>query len=143
MRVWLGGSGFGRYPCWRRLGSHLYGGRFQFFGLTFQQPLHGFSQIAQEVEAICYLGSVRRALGSSFGVGPGSIPADDFDPRMLTQPGRQGFGRPVGEQVDGLVAFQVNQDRAIGLPLAQRKIVYAKNARRDRRWLAQPPQETQ
>jgi hypothetical protein len=36
-----------------------------------------------------------------------------------------GLGFPVGQQIDGLVAFEIHQDRAEDLAAPKRKIVHA------------------
>ena len=43
---------------------------------------------------------------------------------MLPEPLRHGLGRPIREQGDRLVALQIHEDGAIGVPFPQGEIVY-------------------
>jgi hypothetical protein len=47
---------------------------------------------------------------------------------MGAQPGSKGFGFAVGEQIDGLVAFEIHQNRAKDLAAQKRKIVDSQHA---------------
>jgi hypothetical protein len=46
---------------------------------------------------------------------------------MVGQPAGQGDGLTVGEHVDGPVGVDVNQDRAVGVPLAEGEVVHAQH----------------
>ena len=62
-----------------------------------------------EVEAIGNLYGLRSTLTTTFGVRAGAVTDDDLDAWMVAQPVREHLGRPVVEQVDGSVRFQVDQ----------------------------------
>ena len=62
-------------------------------------------------------GSRRVRRPAPLGVGPGAVAGDDLDARVRPQPGGQVCARPIGEQVDGAVAGEIDEDRAIGQPL--------------------------
>ena len=47
---------------------------------------------------------------------------------MLTQPGREGLGRPIRQQIHDPVCFQIHEDCRIGLPTAAREVVHAEDA---------------
>ena len=61
-------------------------------------------------------GSRRVRRPAPLGVGPGAVAGDDLDARVRPQPGGQVCARPIGEQVDGAVAGEIDEDRAIGQP---------------------------
>jgi hypothetical protein len=56
-------------------------------------------------------------------IGAGAIAHDDLDGRMVLQPGGQGLGRAVGQQVDDPVTLQVAQDRAVALAFAPGPVI--------------------
>jgi hypothetical protein len=77
--------------------------------------LHGFDEVLHDVKAVGDLDRLRSPAGGPFGaVGP-AIPADHLDLRRRLQPGREGVGLPVRKQVNDLVAFEIDQNRSIGL----------------------------
>jgi hypothetical protein len=49
----------------------------------------------------------------------GAVAADHFHARVVGQPAGQGGGFAVGENVDGPVDVDVDQDRAVGVTLAE------------------------
>jgi hypothetical protein len=70
-----------------------------------QLPLDRLAEVLQQVEAIGHLLGLRRALASAFRVEAATIPADDLDAAMLSQPLAGGLGRTVGQHVDNLAPF--------------------------------------
>ena len=79
----------------------------------------------------------------ALGIGGRAIARDHLHPRMRLEPLGHGLGRPLREQRHGLPALQVHQDRAIGLPFAQRKIVHPQHPRRGQNGLRQPAEQAQ
>lgn len=55
----------------------------------------------------------RCALTTTVRIDPSPIPSDDFGPRMQFQPYRQGLRLPSRQQMDDLVLFRIDQDRAV------------------------------
>src|SRR3954469_792732 len=64
-----------------------------------------------------------RPLAGSVAIGAGAVAHDDLDGRMVLQPGGQGLGPAVGQQVDDTVTLQVAQDRAVTLALAPGPVI--------------------
>src|SRR2546426_2284113 len=67
-----------RWCCWRMINrsrSVLPESLFDHRGMTRQDVLQRFAEIAQEMETICDLHGVRRAQAGSFGIGPSTIAA--------------------------------------------------------------------
>jgi hypothetical protein len=46
---------------------------------------------------------------------------------MVLQPATECRGGPIGQQVNRVLAFQINQDRAVGSPFAQGKVIDTKD----------------
>ena len=53
-----------------------------------------------------------------------------LDGGLRAQPVAQRLGLPVGQQVDDAASLEVDDDRAVGLPAAQRPVVDADDPRR-------------
>ena len=69
---------------------------------------------------------------------------DYLDARMVAQPGCEGVGRTIGQEIDRLMLFEVNQNRSVDSAFLQREIVHAQypwRHRHDRFRLADKPQE--
>src|SRR4051812_18363329 len=64
-----------------------------------------------------------RSLAGSVAIGAGAIAHDDLDGRMVLQPGGQGLGLAVGQQVDDPITLQVAQDRAVALAFAPGPVI--------------------
>jgi hypothetical protein len=111
--------------------------------MTVEHGLQGIRAVAQPVPAIGPLNRVGRTLADAVGVGPGTVARDDLDGGMLPEPGGEGVGLPVGQQVKGAFAFQVDDDGAVALPAAKRPVVDPDHARRLRRLSVHAPHQTQ
>jgi hypothetical protein len=46
---------------------------------------------------------------------------------MVTQPGRERLSRAMGQEIDRLMVFEVNQDRSVDSPFLQREIINTKH----------------
>ncbi len=87
--------------------------------------LPDLAHIFEDMPPIENLLGLWRSFGRSTHVVSGTITADEFNPRMILQPLREGFSRALGEQVDGAMRGQINHNRTICLSAAQRKIIHA------------------
>jgi hypothetical protein len=75
--------------------------------------------------AVSDLDGLGRAGAGPLGVSSGAVAADDLDARMFTEPFLHGCGFAVGQQVDDPSPFQINDDRAIVLSLAEGPVIDA------------------
>ena len=71
------------------------------------------TEVPQQMPAVADLDGIGRALAHAVGVGPGTIPGDDLDARVLPQPGRQGLGLAVRQEVEHAVPLEVDEDGPI------------------------------
>jgi hypothetical protein len=85
----------------------------------------GFAEILHEMPAIRDLHGLRRALSHSGGVGFRPIPCHDCHLGMRLEPGRDGLGAAILEQIDRAAPLQINHDGAIGVPFPFGPIVNA------------------
>jgi hypothetical protein len=46
---------------------------------------------------------------------------------MITQPGRECVGRAIGQEIDRLMVFEVNQDGCVDPPFLSREIINTKH----------------
>jgi hypothetical protein len=83
----------------------------------------GFPEILQHMKTVCDLRGSRGTLACTLRIRTRPIPRDDLPPGVLPQPLRHRLGGALREQGYRLPAFQVHQDRAIGVPFAQDEIV--------------------
>src|SRR5690348_6202507 len=81
------------------------------------------------MKAIRHLQGLRGPSAGSLGIGAAPVPDYDLHAGMLLQPGRQRLALSVGQQVDGAALFQIDEDRAIVMALAERPVVDTEHAR--------------
>jgi hypothetical protein len=74
--------------------------------------------------AIGHLHGFRRTVACAGGVRAGPVPADDLGARMITQPGGERLGLPVGQQVNRAAGVHVDQHGPVNVPAAQREIIH-------------------
>jgi hypothetical protein len=98
--------------------------------LADQESLQDVTEVLQEVPAVSNLHRIRCTLPPAVGVVLATIPAQNLDSRMVPQPPSQRLGGPIREQVDGLVSFEVHQDRAIAATSPLRPVIDAENVDR-------------
>jgi hypothetical protein len=103
----------------------------------------GCRQMLDAREPIRHLDGRGRAVTSALGIGTRPIARDDLHPGVLPQPLRHRFGGPLRQQGHGLPAFQIHQDRAIGVPFAQGKIVHPEHPGRGHGGQRQLPEQAQ
>src|SRR6516162_4064656 len=75
--------------------------------------------------AVGDLEGLRRAGAGSLAVSRGAIAADDLNTRMVAEPFLDGGGFAVGQQVDDPSAFQIDDNGAIALSLAEGPVIDA------------------
>ena len=75
--------------------------------MAVEDPLQGVAQVAQQMETVGDLHGFRRAETSSFGIAAGAVTGDDLYAGMISQPGGNGLGVAIGQQVDGPVPLQI------------------------------------
>ncbi|MES5825573.1 hypothetical protein ABKA17_47645 [Streptomyces sp. RG80] len=92
--------------------------------------LDGFNEVLPDVPAVGDMDCVRGADPSGLGVGDGAVAADHLDARMVDQPLGHRRSGPVGQQFDRLVRLDVDQDRAVVVPLAQSELIDSEDPRR-------------
>jgi hypothetical protein len=83
-----------------------------------------------QVPAVGDLQRGRRSLPGALGVGAGAVAADHLGAGMGLQPGGEGGGVAVGQQVDRAAGGHVDQHRAVVVAAAEGEVVHAKH--RDR-----------
>lgn len=82
--------------------------------------------------AIGDLHRARSTDGSSFGEERRPVAADDLDSWPFPQPGRDSRRLSIGQQIDGPMRFQVDDDSAVGATLAGGVLVDSDRAGRRR-----------
>nr|WP_236771027.1 hypothetical protein [Agrobacterium tumefaciens] len=83
---------------------------------TLHDILQGVGTIAQKVPTIGNLLCFRCSLPGSSRIRASSVPGDDFNTRMIRKPFRERVLLAVGQQIDNVVRFQIDQDRLVTLP---------------------------
>ena len=78
--------------------------------------------------AVGDLDRVRGAAARPVRIGPRPVADHHRDARTLAQPGGQGVGTAVGQQVHDLTPLEVAQDRAVAPPAAPRPVVHAEHS---------------
>ena len=82
-------------------------------------------------------------MARALGIGGRAIARDHLHSRMLQEPLRHGRSRAIREERDGLVALQIDQDRAIRVAFPEREVIHTEHrgGRQRRDW--QPPEQAQ
>jgi len=100
----------------------------QHFMLALKKPLERIIKVDQDMKPIRNLKRSWSAFSGSLRVGSCSVTADDFNPRISGEPGFQRLSLSVRQDIHNVMSFQVNEECAIGLPLADGPIVHSKHA---------------
>src|SRR4051794_671175 len=95
------------------------------------------------MEAVGDLDRLGRAFADAVGIGAGAVTSDDLDTRVGLEPSLQGFGLPVGQQLEGAWLFQVADDRAVMLTTAERPVIDANHPRCPGRFQVDGPDQAQ
>jgi hypothetical protein len=77
------------------------------------------------VEAVGHLDGGGRTAPRAIGISPGAVTSDDLNAGVGIKPGGQSVGFAIRQQVNGASAFEVNDDRAVALPLALGPVIHA------------------
>ena len=93
-----------------------------------KQTLNGFTQVREQVPAICNLDRIGCALRCAFSISPGAVTADDLDTRMRLEPRGDGGGRAVREEFHRAAPLQVDEDGPVTMALLPGPVVNAQQA---------------
>jgi len=111
--------------------------------MTSEDALEEVATVAREMEAIGDLDRGRGTLACAAGVVATAIAADELRLAVLLEPGGQGVGGAIREDVDDAVPLQVGQDGAVVVPVSEREIVDAEHSLGRERRLGQRPHPPQ
>ncbi len=100
--------------------------------------LDGVAEVLQQVPPVGDLDRVRCSLAGALGVAAASVAADDLNARVVAQPGGEGVGGAVGQNVDRPAGVHVEQHRRVSVPTAAGEVVDAQHRRRHRRRVGHP-----
>lgn len=89
----------------------------------------GLAEVAPDVPAISNLDRLGCPAVGAVGVGAGAVAADDLHTGVLLEPGGQGVGGAVGQDVDRSSRADVDQDGAVDPALTQVEVVHAQHGR--------------
>jgi hypothetical protein len=120
------------WKCWRLRDCQL--SHQERGALLFKQPLEHFAQILQQMDQIGNRDGVGRSACRTISILMRAVTADDFATGMLFAPVGQRVGRAIGQQINRLMTFKVDQDRAKDLAFAQREVIDAQHAWCRCRW---------
>ena len=93
-------------------------------------PLDGLAEVVPQVPAVGDLDSVWCAPAAAVGVDTGPVPADHLGSRPGGEPPGERVRRAVIQDVDRPAGLDVNQQRPVAVPFAQRELVHAQHPRR-------------
>jgi hypothetical protein len=107
------------------------------------RPLHVLGQVVPQVPAVGDLDRLRCSLPGGLGIGASAVPADDLGSGVRLQPGGEGGGLPIAEQVHRAVGGHVDQHRAVAMTAAQGEVVHAQLGHAGGRGVGQGAQQPQ
>ena len=102
------------------------------YRVSLEQALDRLTQVFEQVPAIGNLLGFRCTFRCCLGVGRRTVPADEFNARMILEPLRDGVSITIRQEIDDVAPLQVHDDRAVALPFAPRPVVDTDEARRRR-----------
>jgi hypothetical protein len=102
------------------------------------QGLNSFSEVAEQMPAVGDLDRAWSALADPAGIGAGAITGDDFDAGTIPQPGGDGRGLAVGQQIDHLVRLEIDEDGPVSTAALPGPVIDAQDARRRHRLRVRP-----
>jgi hypothetical protein len=86
--------------------------RFQRFvecgGLTLKKPLDDLSQVLQQVPTIGDLAGLGDSFSGCLSIRRRTVPADDFNIRLVAEPRLYGVYLAIGQKVDGLASVEIH-----------------------------------
>jgi len=115
----------------------------QFDAATGDCLLYRLGEVVPQVPAISHLDRAGCAAADGFGIRTGPIPADDLDPGMLAQPVGEGVCSPIRQQLDRSVGVDIDDDRPVDMPTAQREVVHAERRHHTDCAIRQRPHQSQ
>ena len=86
---------------------------------------HRLAQAVPQVPAVTGLDGAGQRAADRLAVGAGAVAADDFDARVIAQPGFQHVRFAAGQDIDPLPGLGVDQDGRVDLAAAQREVIDA------------------
>jgi len=106
------------------------GGVLQRRTVAMEHALDHLPRVLEQVPTVGDLHRSRRAHSGALGVDLRAVARDDLDPGVLAQPLGEALGRTIVQQRDGSPTLQIDEDGAVGMPLAARPLIDAQHARR-------------
>jgi hypothetical protein len=94
------------------------------------RPLDRLGEVVPQMPAVGDLDRLRCAAGGAVGVEAGAVPADHLGARPGLEPVGERVGGPAVEDVDRPAGLDVDQQRPVPAPFAQRELVRAEHPRR-------------
>jgi len=92
-----------------------------------QEALQGFPQVHQEMPAVDNLTGVWGTLAGAPRIFRRTVAHNDRNTRVVVQPGGEGVGRAIRQEVNRATSCEINEDAAGYPALAEGKIVHTKN----------------
>jgi hypothetical protein len=93
------------------------------------EALHGVTKVAEQVPSVGDLNGIRRTLPDPVGISARPITGNDLHARMLAQPGGDGCGFPIGQEIDDGVRLKIHHHRAVASAPLPRPVVDPENPR--------------
>jgi len=121
----------------------LFGNGAQLAMMTLDDALNSFDQNVVEMPTVRYLPGVWRTERGATGIDVATVSADDLHTGVILQPYCPAFGGAVGQQVDGAMTLQVNDQGAVTFALAVSPVVHANHTRRCACWHTGAAQQSQ
>ncbi|GAU71454.1 hypothetical protein SSP35_40_00200 [Streptomyces sp. NBRC 110611] len=104
--------------------------------------LDRLAQVLPEVKAICDLDRVRHGRADRLRVRARAVTAHDLGAGMFFEPGGEGLGGAVGQDVDDAAGLDVDEDGAVDVTALECEVVDAQYPRAPLRRLGRQPPHT-
>jgi len=88
--------------------------------LVIEKALEVLTQVDQQMIAVSHLNCLGSAFFQCLRIRAGTIATHYLDPRMRFQPGHDGGGFAIGQQINRTVALQIHQQGAVAVTFFQR-----------------------
>jgi hypothetical protein len=93
-----------------------------------RKGLDGLPEIAEQVPSISDLDRTWRTLANAISIGAGAVTSDDLDAWTIPQPGSNGGGFTIGQEIDDVIAFEAHQHGAVATTTPPGPVVDTKDA---------------
>jgi hypothetical protein len=93
------------------------------------EGLDSLSEVAEQMPSVSNLNGAWRALADPVGIGAGAIAGDDLDAGTILQPGGDGGGLAIGQQIDHLVRLEVHDDGPVSTTSLPCPVIDAEDTR--------------